>query len=327
MAETVDYTLLFRIASAYYKQGMSQQEISSVEHISRPHVSRMLAKARECGIVRISVEMPDSLQLAELSERTKELFSLQEVFLAYVPSEQSGNMHRVSEYIAAVAAESLPKILRGHANIGVGWGSTVYRTSLKLSRGAGSLGEEACFVPLIGISGENNPCLQVNILVDRFAEHFGASSFYTNLPVVVDNNLGIQQVNEKHLSRLSEKWESLDATIIGLGAPFRGGEFILSEASQQYKDAIRSQPLVGDILASFFYADGTVYDSSAVYYQIALDIKRLSSIQTVVCLAGGPDKAMGLYTAARCGYYNALITDNNTALKMCQYAEKEGARP
>ena len=57
-----DYVLLYRIADAYYNQGQTQDQIAKRENISRPHVSRLLTKARECGIVSIQVQVPEYVQ-------------------------------------------------------------------------------------------------------------------------------------------------------------------------------------------------------------------------------------------------------------------------
>ena len=57
-----DYVLLYRIADAYYCQGQTQDQIARQENISRPHVSRLLTKARECGIVNIRVEYPEHVK-------------------------------------------------------------------------------------------------------------------------------------------------------------------------------------------------------------------------------------------------------------------------
>ena len=60
MSDNCDYAQLYRIAKRYYIDNFSQAKIAVEESISRPHVSRLLAKARELGIVRISVQMPFS---------------------------------------------------------------------------------------------------------------------------------------------------------------------------------------------------------------------------------------------------------------------------
>ena len=48
------------IATLYYKDKLSQQEIAKKLHISRPWVSKLLSRAEELGIVKIEIESPIS---------------------------------------------------------------------------------------------------------------------------------------------------------------------------------------------------------------------------------------------------------------------------
>ena len=50
-----DPRLMVRVCDLYYNQGISQQQIAKDLNLSRPTVSRVLALAREQGIVKISM--------------------------------------------------------------------------------------------------------------------------------------------------------------------------------------------------------------------------------------------------------------------------------
>ena len=53
-----DVNTLYKIASLYYENGNTQDEIAHKVDMSRPMVSRALDKARNIGLVRISVVPP-----------------------------------------------------------------------------------------------------------------------------------------------------------------------------------------------------------------------------------------------------------------------------
>ena len=277
-----DYTMIYRIAKSYYTEGLSQQEIAKREHISRPHVSRMLAKAREAGIVHIRIEMPQELRLPELQRELCARLSLREVVLAYVPEERKCSQADVSLDIATVAADCLPSLLAGVSSVGIGWGYTVYQTALLLNPYDGG---DITFVPLIGISGENNPYLQINVLVNRFAEKFGASSHYTNMPVIRSSSVRLEDIEKERGEQLATLWGKLDAAIVGLGPPVREGEFPLVEASGEYRRMLAQGHLVGDILANYYDRNGNVFDSSAYYEHFSLPLTTLRAIPRVICLA------------------------------------------
>lgn len=311
MAEHTDYTMVYRIAKAYYQGGLSQQQISKRENISRPHVSRMLAKARESGIVNIKVEMPCELSLANLQNELKSRLALEEVILVYASRERKSAPADLALDIATMAAEKLPALLSGTHTVGIGWGYTMYQTSLLLSQSGGP--SPITFVPLIGISGENSPYLQISVIVNRFAEKFEAQSFYINTPFVRASSAVVAQGDRDRSARLKALWSSMDAAVVGLGPSFKEGGFLTGEAPGEYKQVIAESDLVGDILANYFDEGGSIFDSSAYYEHFSLPLPMLKSVKKVICLAGGQNKVDGIIAAAKNGFISTLITDNNTA--------------
>ncbi|MEN6313713.1 MAG: sugar-binding domain-containing protein [Clostridiaceae bacterium] len=303
--------MLYRIAKYYYEDNLSQNEIAQKEHISRPHISRLLEKARESGIVDIRVALPEELHISKTRRMLQDKLRLKDVIIALAPTETRQINKKNSMNIATAASKQLPALLQDCKNVGIGWGFTMYQTSLQLSYCDDC--EGITFVPLIGISGENNPYLQINTIVDRFAEKFGAESYYTNIPAIRENNTELAQVEKERYIKIQQYWDNLDAAIIGLGVPPKVGEFLLSELSRKYEEIIASTNTLGDILSQFFYTDGTVFNLKPDYEQVSFPIQRLSDINKVICLAGGAAKVDGIIAAARNGFFNILVTDSVTA--------------
>lgn len=309
--DNTDYTMLYRLAKYYYEDNLSQSEIAQKEHISRPHISRLLEKARECGIVDIRVALPEELQMSKTRRILQERLCLNNVIIALAPTDNRRMNKKVSMNIATAAAKHIPALIKGCKYVGIGWGFTMYQTSLQLSY-CGNF-DGVTFVPLVGISGENNPYLQINTIVDRFAEKFGAESYYTNIPAVRDNNTELAQIEMERYIKIQQYWNKLDAAIIGLGVPPNVGKFLLSEVSQKYEEVIAGTNTLGDILSQFFYSDGTVFDLKPDYEQVSFPIHNLRNVKNVICLAGGAAKVDGIITAARKCFINTLVTDSVTA--------------
>ncbi len=319
MQENTDYTMLYRIAKYYYIDNMSQSEIAMKEHMSRPHISRLLDKARQVGIVEINVTMPETLQVEKAAKILKRRLGLQEAIVVLAPTETKNLDKKISMNIATAAAQNIPNLIKGCSNIGIGWGYTMYQTSLQLPY---SDSIDATFVPLVGISGENNPFLQINAIVDRFAEKSGADSYYINIPAVREKGTQLAQIEIERFDKIKQYWSSLDAAIIGLGVSPKVGEFLISEVSKEYKEAIAKSNTLGDILCQFFYEDGTLFDFRGAYEQTSFPVQELKNIRKVICVAGGPAKVNGIITAARHGFFNMLITDINTARLIIDSDEK-----
>lgn len=303
--------MLYRIARYYYEDNLSQDEIAQREHVSRPHVSRLLEKARECGIVNISVSLPEELQASKTRRMLKDKLGLNEVVVVIVPAEVRNMDKKASINIATAAAKHIPDWIKDCRNVGIGWGFTMYQTSLQLTYC--SKCNDLTVVPLIGISGDNNPYLQINAIVDRFAEKFGADSYYTNLPAMRDKNTELARIDRERYARLQHYWDGLDAAIVGLGASPKGEEFFVSEVSREYKKTIANSNTLGDILCQFFYGDGRIFDFQSQYEQMSFPIYKLKDIKKVICLAGGQAKVDGIIAAAQSGFINVLVTDSVTA--------------
>lgn len=312
MKNDTDYVLLYRIAHAYYCQGLTQEQISKQENISRPHISRLLTKARECGIVNIRVELPEYVRQHFLCEQLCNALNLRKVLLS--PMSVNADQQSVSHIIAQTAANALPELLADSRNIGVGWGYTVYKTSKLLP--SVSLGKPQFFVPLVGVTGEDNPYFQTNVIVNRFAEQFGAKSKFTNVPAIQESCVEMDEFAKSGYLRLQRQWEKLDTAILGLGDCPGLGLSLLSEGNMEYHNMVTQSGAVGDILAHFFFRDGSILNTSAHFQQNSLSPHLIRNIETVICIAGGPKKTDALLAAAQNRFYNILITDPETAQTM-----------
>jgi len=311
MPEHNDYQQLYRIAKSYYLDNLSQEQIAKRESISRPHVSRMLTKARECGMVSIQVQMPDFEETRRLANELRNRLGLKDVCLAYLPPQSEDTGRELSMGIATIAAAEMPRLLAGAKNVGVGWGYTLYQTSVLMEQR--STGMPETFVPLIGLSGENTPYLQINVIANRFAEKCDAKSYFTIMPLIRDSSERQGRIEKESCIRLKRQWAQLDTAVIGLGPKPEKGVLLVAEASAEYNERLITSGTVGDILANFFYEDGSLFDTSKYYLQISMELEALKKLNTVICVAGGSNKVEGLIAAAKSRYYNILVSDTNTA--------------
>ena len=321
IANLDDELMLYRVANYYYKDELSQSEIAHIEHVSRPHISRLLAKARENGIVKIEIAIPQTKEVDAIKDALLKLIPLKYLEITYIPEKLKDDQKQISAYIALKATECLADFLSDCKMTGIGWGYTIYKTSRQLEHVTQKV--TTSFYPLVGVSGENNTYLQTNFIVSRFAEKFNCPAYYTNTPIVFDNNIKRSELDNERYNKLDRTWKKLDSAIIGLGPAFHDGDFLIGEVSEEYKEKIASSNAVGDILASFFTKDGKEIDTSSEYKKVSIKLDQLRKVNKVLCLAGGKTKVEGIYTAIKMGYINSLITDSITALSLIDYIRKE----
>ena len=312
MDRNLDYTLLYRVAKAYYKDQKTQQEIADVENFSRSQISRLLKRALEEELVTYTLNFPSEVDEDALSRRLCEELGLEKVVLIpsfYRDTKKTSN-DEICKNLTLGGSDKLSELLGDAKNVGVGWGRTVYNASLyvrptKIVKGR-------TFLPLIGLSGDNNPMLQVNTIVDRFGERFHAERKYVNL-MSLQTYDSLRPHEKTAVNALQAKWKELDAAIIGIGSAPTTGKTLLSEFPRYYKKQIQNSGTAGDILSQFFYEDGRQFHLDTQYRLLAMPIEELRSVKNVIAMAAGYDKCRPIWVAAKLGYIKTLITDYDTA--------------
>jgi len=330
-----DISTIYRIARYYYADGLSQEEIAAKEGFSRSQISRLLEKAKSLGMVRITLVPPASQQSEELSEILAEMMGLRSVLV--VPIAKTANRDEIVAVIATRAADFLGELLPSFNVVGIGWGKTVYETSMLLSRhvgqsdydrqsnhnrqsnreGQSNQGGQSTrpfFVPLIGLSGDTNPNLQINTIIDRFSSSFQSKGLFINLSSVREKGRALSNIEEHRIQALQKYWKQVEAAVVGLGTPPAFSINILDELPEKYKEELKKSSSCADILAQFFDEKGTIFHSEHEYDLLAYDIRDLPNLQRSVCLAGGELKVPGIVAAAQARFISDLVTDEQTAL-------------
>lgn len=319
MDRNIDYTLLYRVAKAYFVDQRTQQEIADTENFSRSQISRILKKAFDEKLVSYSLNFPTDVDEQTLSAQLCQHLGLEKVVLipSFYGQSPQINQDEISKNLALGAADKLESLLEDAKNIGIGWGRTMYNASLfvrppqKPIRGR-------TFIPLIGLSGDNSPVLQINTIVDRFGERYRAERHYINLQSLQPQS-ALASVSSTVLKPLLDRWNSLDAAVISIGAPPASNKNLITEYPRLYRKQLQASGTLGDILSQFFFEDGTILELDSSFRLLALDIRQLTQIKNVIALAAGPDKVAPIYTAAKMGFMKTLVTDYDTGIKLLNY--------
>jgi DNA-binding transcriptional regulator LsrR (DeoR family) len=301
---------LYRVAKMYYLDGMNQAEIGKIENLSRSQISRLLEQGRQQGIVRIEILLPDQLNEEKLSEFLAQEMGLESVYVATVDGSEVDERIAMTA-IAGTAAAILPKEIRNCRTVGVGWGRTVYQASVWMPYSP--YDTETLFVPLVGLSTTSDPHLQVNTIIDRFAQKQRGRSYFSSMHVFRERRIPLTARETQRIHSMHHYWNNLDAAIFGLGGKLNSSSYIAEEVGEDYLSKIENSSVLGDILSQFFFEDGSALDLREEFRQMAFDIQQLSHVPKTICLAGGPDKVDAIYAGARAGFFKTLVTDSVTA--------------
>ncbi len=309
--------LLYRVAQAYYEQNLTQAEIAQRFGISRIKVSRMLTRARDEGVVRISVVAPPG-GATQLEHALESAFGLDEAIVA----DPTGHEYQdVVEAIGRAAAEYLNRVLEDGHTLGLTWGNTVLATVTALDYA--NL-PECRVVQLLGGLGNIEAEVHGAELVRRAAERLGGKARNIHAPgIVASRSVRDALIADSGVRDTLELGKRSDIALLGIGAfgphsVLRGHGSVLSGDDCR---TLQELGVVGDIALRFYDADGLPVVNPYTDRTIGIDLPDLKHIPRRVGIAGGREKEPALRAALTGRWVNVLVTDLRTATALL---EQEG---
>lgn len=307
---------LYRIASMYYNEGLSQQEISEKERISRPQISRMLSQAREVGIVKISLFDPELAECTRVARELSEVTGLKNVHIvSYDDAYSSGNEFPLAsiDVFARNAAPIILNLLECSVLIGVGWGRTVYNVVQNMHPSTTALENRLVF-PLCGsISGVTSPEYQNSVVSLMLASKLHCKNFFLNNSSNLPKTELVNSNEKESIMTLESYWDSLDTAIFSVGTGHYNKDGV-----PPFMNTDDNAQLAGDILLQMYYTDGGLADVTAGNL-IAISLKKLKSIPKSILISIGEEKVKAICYAIRLGFCNTLVTDIYTAKSIIKY--------
>ncbi|HLJ36472.1 MAG TPA: sugar-binding domain-containing protein, partial [Ktedonobacteraceae bacterium] len=203
-----DERFLRKIAYLYYEDGNSQEAVAEIENCSRQTVGKALQKARERGIVRISV-MPDlrTGYLRNLSRDVRVQLGLEDLVLVAgrninAPSSEE-TLDDVVTDISTAAAEYLDQLLTDNDILAVSGGKQFMRGLMRHLNPSGLL-PQLQVVATIGFVQPRTSYGDANLIAFDLAEAYGASHMWFPCPAFLPdqeqlhNILQLPTIKEAH---------------------------------------------------------------------------------------------------------------------------------
>ncbi len=328
---------LVRASWLYYMAGHTQEDTATILRVSRPKAARLLAEAREAGIVKISIEHRLSAMM-EVEERLRRRFNLALCLVTpplYTAASFSGKAgssagsaavedEMARRAVGMVAARYLRERLQlsDHPVVGLAWGRT---TAMMVDQLAGVRKPDACFVSTMG-SLTMNSAANLFDVVHRAAEKTGGEGHFLPVPYIANsvadrNVLMAQRVVRETLALAARA----DVFFMSLGECDRSGFlFEKSFLSKSELDDLHRAGAVGDAMGTFFDRNGQPVKSELNQRSLALDLKHLHG-RDVILLCGGRTKAKGARGILRAGFVSGLIVDGDTAFEMCAQEDAQAS--
>lgn len=311
MAQADKIRLMTKVARMYYSQGIRQTEITERLNVHQSTVSRLLKKAYESGIVRISVTVPSGVH-SDLEEALETRFGLRE---AVVVDSISNDESQILRDVGSAGASFMELAVRPGQIIGISsWSASLLEMTNAMH--PAKTGNATRAVQILG--GLGSPAAQTHAthLTQRLAYLIGGNAVLLPVPGVT-SSVEARKVllQENYVRAAMELFDHMDLVLVGIGAvePSRflassGNVFSAQELSQ-----LRKQGAVGDICLQFFDAAGSQVRTELAERVIGMSLSQIRRAKRVVALAGGRRKVEAIRGALEGRWIDVLITDCWTA--------------
>lgn len=299
---------LYQVAVRYYESGETQEQIAHAMHLTRWKVGRMLAEAREVGIVRIEVLHPRS-RVRTLERSLKERFGLRE---AIVVADGGGDPEQVRDRVAEAGAEHVMELRPAPRLIGVSWGRTLDRLAGGLAPGW------ATGVNVVQINGGLSRSRQptsAHSMASRIAHHGGGTATLLTAPAILEQE-STRAVLESDgaVSEVLALASRADLFLFSPGG--MGNDSVLVDSGQidaDDLDRLSKAGAVGDVLGRFIDAKGQIVDAGLDGRTLGLSLDVLRSATTSIALVSGAAKHAVCRAVVSSGLCDVLITDDQNA--------------
>lgn len=312
-----EYELLTEIAVAYYRDEVTQEEIANKFGFSRIKVGRLLKRAREEGIVEISVRYHPVFS-TQLEKQLKERFPISRALIALDYPDEEEQRRQVASLVSA----HLNNVLKDNVVVAVGQGRNV----ASVAESSGSIqGRDCRFI--CGIGGTHRPGDVINAdhISRLLAKKFGGSSESLYAPAYVENmQLKELLLQNGTIKETLDRARKADIAIVGIG-DMNGDSYMVKLGwftPQEINDASLNQGVIGDIAGyDFFNSRGEHVNTVMDNRVIGLSVEELRQIPCVIAVASENTKAMAIMGALRTGAIDIIATSARnirTILSMSQ---------
>lgn len=323
-----DERFLRKIAYLYYEDGHSQEAIAGMEFCSRQTVSKALQKARERGIVRISI-VPDlrTGYLRNLSREVRMELGLQDLILVAGQSLDAIHADDILDEvvidITSAAADYLDQLLTDSDILAVSGGKTFMRNLVRYVKPSKLL-PHMRVVATIGFANAHTSFGDANLIAYDLAQAYGAIHHWFPCPAFLSEEEQMQRTRQ--LPIIKDAYEMMvqaSVTVTGLWIPQANNEMVLQGVlSQEQFEVIEAYQPVADINHWIFDAHGRCINEllePPPYFLSGLEIPRLkhkiqqSSAKVILVAGGSPSYVPAIRAVLKAGLANILVTDHVTA--------------
>jgi len=300
--------LAARAAWLYYVGGRTQDEIAAQLNVSRPGAQRLLALARDEGLVKVHIDHPVAHCML-LAGEIRRRFGLSHCEV--VPTDAAASVGEAA-YLAVAGASYLETyVAREQPTVlALGTGRTLRAAVEAMSRLQRPQHRYVSLVGNVARDGSSNPFDAVMVLADKS----GGQRFLLPTPVLADSVAEREQlVHQRLYHAVHAVADAAEAAFVGIGvigqdAPLYQGGFITDADLAELLEG----GAVGEILGWAVDAHGHVIESSVNERITSVALAKLRG-RPLAAMAGGRRKGESIRAVLEGRWLTGLITDEAAA--------------
>lgn len=303
--------LAITAAQQYYDQGRTMAAIAHDIGVSRSSISRLLAHAREVGLVEIRI-LPPRLRIDALERRVHERFGARARVVA-VPDGTSGEERYART--ARAGAELVAESMGSDAVLALSWGTMVHAISHHLPAKPCT---NSWIVQTNGV-GQSTTGIHHSVgMLERFSAAFGSSIQQLPFPIFLDSPESKELIEKERLTRhVRTMITAADVLLFNVGTvqaglpnqPWLSGHFL---DESEFRE-LREDGAVGDIATTFIDDRGDTSQIRMNRRSTGPGAETLLDIPVRICVTCGTHKVRALEAALRGGFITDLVIDEITA--------------
>ncbi len=297
---------LARAAHLYYVLGLTQAEVAKRLSITRFKVHRLLAQARETGMVRIEIDVPFAERL-ELEAALMERYGLTAAFVC--PSDETEDMP-LPIVIGQYASGIVNDLLRDGQTVATSWGSTLLALARSIDPGAVQQLSVVSMIGSLSTRSSQDKYEAASVLADRI----GAECFYLPGPILCDNVDAKKAIESQPVVQTAmKKAKEADVALLSIGGSEMSSLRLAGVASEADYDSATKAGAIGNFLGRFIGKDGAVIDHPLNALCLGIGPEDIRQIPVRVLCAGGKHKVAAIGAVLRREAATILVTDEDTA--------------
>ncbi|MFC6065417.1 sugar-binding transcriptional regulator [Streptomyces ochraceiscleroticus] len=311
MSSREELRVMTRVARMYYTEGVRQPEIAARLDLSQAKVSRLLKKAQQQGIVRITVA-PAPGTNPDLEDALQQQYGVK---LALVVDTDPEDEKSLMADLGAAAAYYLETTLRSGDVVGLSsWSATLLETVDAMQPVPGL--RDVRIVQAVGGVGDPAASGHASRLTGRLADLVRGEAVYLTAPGLAGSAESARALREDPFTASTlELLDHLTLALVGIGEVEPSST--LAQSGNAYSpDELKSlerQGAVGDVCLHFYDAHGAPMNSPLDDRVVGITTDQLRAVPRTVGIAGGRRKRDAIRGALRGGLIDVLITDHATA--------------